>query len=288
MKIIDKVVPSNFNLFLFGDVHVGSANHSKSGMRLLREMIMQEYKGVRHNFAVDHGDGLEGIVIDDKRYRYTDQPSGQPIPNPVQQRLDYQTLIWPFKDKIVTMLDSNHFDALLSHDDYCKRICSQCNIEYGTWTAKIRWREENTGELLFKSYHTHGRKTINSTADDPIRQEANLKLILKRHLKRQMGDCLLMCKGHTHRLIVVPPVHSLYLADDQAGEIKTHYTDSPQRGEWIHPDHRWYVNTGAFLKLFKDGISGYAERAEMNPVELGFAIAVVRHGALVDIDRIVI
>ena len=115
-----------------------------------------------------------------------------------------------------------------------------------------------------------------------------MQLSLKRKLKDKAGDTALMSMGHTHKLIVTPPAKTLFLTDD--GEsIKQHYTASMSLGEYIHPDHRWYVNTGSFMRLYGDmGFSGYAEIAGYNPIMLGFAVALVRGRKLVGVKEVFI
>ena len=64
--------------------------------------------------------------------------------------------------------------------------------------------------------------------------------------------------------------------------------DIVQNAKYIEPNNRIYVNTGSFYKLYEYGISGYAERAGYDPIELGFTIAKVRNGKLIGVDKIVI
>ena len=110
-----------------------------------------------------------------------------------------------------------------------------------------------------------------------------MHLILKRHLKFKAGDCAVMVKGHTHKLLVCKPEAELYLTDD-GKRIQQKYTGWGQNEEYIHPDARWYGNTGSFLKLHGKGISGYAEIFEYDPVELGFLILKVRRKRIQSLD----
>ena len=132
---------------------------------------------------------------------------------------------------------------------------------------------------MYKIYATHGFKNITSAAYDPKRRRVNMQLILKRHLKFKAGDCAVMVKGHTHKLMVCKPESELFLVDD-GSRIKQKYTRWGQSEEYIHPDARWYGNTGSFLKLHGKDISGYAEIMEYDPVELGFLVLVVRKGKI--------
>jgi hypothetical protein len=130
---------------------------------------------------------------------------------------------------------------------------------------------------------------IRSRADDPVRRLANEKLQLKQHLKDKMGDCLLMAKGHTHKLIVCEPMEQLFLTTEE-GEIKQGYTGggSGAGSGFIHPDLRWYVNTGSFLKCYGENVNSYTEIAELDPIETGYVVVEVRDRKIERVRRVVI
>ena len=91
--------------------------------------------------------------------------------------------------------------------------------------------------------------------------------------------------GHTHKIIICEPTRDLFITDED-NEHKQFYTGPPTEPHgYIHSDFRWYVNTGAFLKLYGDGFSGYAERAGYDPIELGFCVAKIRKGQLVGVEK---
>ena len=296
MKLIKKVVPANFNIFLCGDVHTGTIMHYRKGWDKLVDMVLSPYEGVqpRNNFVVDHGDIVEAIMLDDFRFR-----PEEGITSPMMQMLDAIAIRMPIKKQIVTILEGNHPLKLWKFGPITQMVCEGyksftgegtvpgLGTEYGTYTCKVSWVDRK-GELLFKSFHTHGRKGIMSQADDPIRQLANWKLKLKKDLKEKAGDCMIMCKGHTHKLLISEPKKRLYLTDD-GSDINQQYTEADHTAAYIHPDLRWYCNTGSFLKLYAEmGISGYAEIAEYDPIELGFVIAKVRDRKIVGVDKIVL
>jgi hypothetical protein len=284
MELIAKVVPQSFNLFLFGDCHIGSIAFSEKRFNKFMKMMGKEYAGCGVNLAVDHGDSVEGMTVDDKRYdpRNMRDPRGTPF----DEANTYIKLVMPIKERIICKLMGNHEWYLNKFGDMTKYMCKELEVPYGTYSAKITYVGDN-GKVLFKHYAVHGRKSVTSTADDPIRRDANMELILKRHMKDKAGDCLLMSKGHTHKLIVCPPREKLYLVDD-GKKIVQKYTHAGQAEGYIHPDHRWYVNTGSFLRTFVIGGSTYSERAEYDPVELGFAVVMVRNGEIVGVRKIVL
>ena len=165
-----------------------------------------------------------------------------------------------------------------------KQICSELKVPYGSYSCRISFQDKR-GNLLFKGFFAHGRKQISSTADDPRRREENMRLILKRHLKDLAGDCVLMAKGDTHKLLICDPSPRLYLRDTGT-EIQDAYTEAGYTDRYIHPDDRWYVNSGSFMRLQIVGKESYAERAELPPVELGFAVVRFRDRKIEGIDKV--
>lgn len=287
MKILPSIkLPVDHNLFLFGDVHEGTILFHERGFNTFLDMINSGYKGCSNNYAVHHGDGIEGITIDDKRYHPDSQPKDDPIPNPLRQVRIHINRLKPIKDKLLCMLESNHPEKLWRHLRVTQCMCEELDIPYGTWTAKLTITDRKN-RLMYKSYHTHGKRAIKSDAGNAQRREDNMKETLMRHLEDQAGDTVLMCKAHVHKLLIREPFPRLYITDD-GKESHQAYTTADHTADWIHPDHRWYVCTGSFLKLFGDGISGYAEKAEYKPNELGFAIARIRDRKIIGIDKIVV
>jgi len=284
MKLIEKRVPNDFNLFLFGDDHEGTILRHDKGWLKLVDMMESPYGGLpaRRNYGWHHGDFMEAIMIDDPRYDMETVKT----PIPMEQLDASEKNMKPIKHKLVGMNEGNHPLKLWKFGKMTEMLCNRLNIEYGTWATKILWKDSK-GRTMFKSFHTHGRKSINSSADDQERRESNMRLILKRHLKEKMGDCVLMAKGHTHRIIITEPKKRLYITD-QGGKLKERYTSSNHTDDYIHPDHRWYVNTGSFLNLYGENVSGYAEIAEYDPMEHGFAVAQIRDRVIQRIDPVVV
>ena len=287
MELISKIIPVDCNLFQYSCTHSGNALRSKDTWTKFLNTINSEYDGIKpeNNYAVDHGDPIEGIYINDKKYDglTTSASILEQIEDAISDRKD-------IADRIICMLDSNHAEMLWrylgkSSDVVTKYICEKLKIKYGTWTARITYRDKNN-KILFKQHCTHGRRAINSTADDPVRRKSNIQLILKRHLKDKSGDCLLMTKAHVHKLILLEPSYSLYITGDDK-KLKNRYRQQNANELWIHPDHRWYVSPGSFLKLYAIGVSGYAEKAEYDPTELGFSIVKVRSGTIAGVDMVV-
>ena len=279
MEILPPItMPTNFNLFHFGDLHDGSSLSSTKGWEKLLDLMNSEYDGVSNNYGVDGGDMIEAIMVDD--YRFSEEKLTEPLP--LEQMEEAIKKREPIRDKLLTILMGNHERKLWRFGNITEKVCEKLGVPYGTYTAKLSFIDSK-GELLFKVHETHGFKSITSTADDPKRRITNMDIMLKRHLKFKSADCAVMIKHHTHKLLVCKPEEDLYLYDD-GKRVKQSYTSWGQNERYIHPDARWYGNAGSFLKLFGDGVSGYAEIFELDPVELGFLVTRVRDKKIVSID----
>ena len=284
MRILSYDVPQNWNYFLFGDSHIGARLRHAKGWRKMCDMMQKPYDGVSRNIGIDHGDIIEAITVDDPRYSEFDTKE-QSILAQIQSA---QRALYPIKDKLVCILDGNHPFKLHKFGMITEYVCKELGVTYGDYSAKITFK--NKGRAQFKHYATHGSGSINSVADDPNRRLTNMKLSLKRKLS-QMGhaDAILQSMGHTHKLLTLSPTEQLYLTDD-GKTVEQHYTPAgTPYSVFIHPDFRWYVNTGGFLKQYGDeGGSGYAERGMFPPLPLGFCIAKIRDNVIKDIDKIVL
>lgn len=74
---------------------------------------------------------------------------------------------------------------------------------------------------------------------------------------------------------MVSPVRKLYLTDN-GSELQQHYIQAGTNEDYIHPDQRWYVNTGTFRKSRGIGFVDYAELAGFSPLPLGYVVVEVR------------
>ena len=285
MKSITVKVPNDFNLFLFGDSHEGSALRHDAGWRQLINMMLSDYGGLseRCNYGVDHGDIIEAILVDDKRYEESTTKESSilaQLSNATKQRKD-------ITKKLITILDGNHTDKLKKFGALVSDVCERLEVTFGTYSCVITYETEK-GEHLFKHYAHHGFGSIRSGAHPHQRRDANRKLALRNKFSEKFGDCLLSSMGHSHQLIIVSPIPQPYMSTDKSGKLKMKYTKPSKRSGYIDPDHRWYVNTGSFYKAYMPDVSSYVEIAGYNPVELGFAVARIRDGNIVGIDKIIV
>ncbi len=278
MRILQQLVPDNFELILFGDNQEGNSLQYRDGYSQVIDYVLSE----KNRFAIHMGDEQEAYWIDDPRYHPFIMES-----SPIQQQDAVIENLLPLasEKKLITLLYGNHSHRLFPKiGDITENTCKKLGIMYGGFSCVVKFIDDYG--IQFKGYFTHGKKSIRSIADDPIRRLANEQLQLKQHLKNKMGDCLLQAKGHTHRLIIVEPQPQLYLTTDE-DLIQQHYTEQ-MGGQYIHPDHRWYTNTGSFLKTFGKDVSSYSEMAEYDPVELGYVIVEIQDRKIRSMKKIVI
>ncbi len=280
MRLLTKQLPNNHNLFHFGDKHTGSCLSSQDGWEKLIDMMHSEYDGCKNNYGIDGADMIEAITVDDKRFSPDNLTEALPLAQMKEAIKERESI----KKQLLVILMGNHERKLWRFGDMSKEIADALEVDYGTYTAKLTI-QDSKGRLMYKIYETHGSRNITSAADDPIRRQANMRLILKRQLKFKAGDCAVMVKHHAHKLLVSKPESELYMTDD-GKNIRQGYTNYPQHDPYIHPDARWYGCAGSFLKLYGKNMSGYAEIAEYDPVELGFLVLRVRDRKIISLDPI--
>lgn len=270
MKLIYKKVPDNFDLVLFGDTHEGTLLRDKKGVQKCIDFIASNKLPC---YAVHMGDAIEAIKPDDPRY----DPKLCTNKVPLEQADEVINQLIPIKDKIITCLLGNHEMKLHLFGNITEYICHQLNVPYGTYSSKVTFVFDDSSVL--KGFFHHGFGSISSYAKSPIQRQTTMLEALKRKLSFKQADCQLMALGHTHKLLICKPIAELFLTSDKE-RFYQGYTTDIHNGKFIHPDNRWYFNTGSFLKLYEDGVSGYADIFGYDPVELGYIVVQIRNRAV--------
>lgn len=280
MQFLEWHVPNSYNLVLFGDNQEGNVLQDKEAYLHTIDYILSH----KNTYGLHMGDEMEALYIDDPRY----DPNILTSPPITQQDTvvaDLKKLAQ--KGKLITILYGNHTDRLFPKiGDITRSTCKKLGIPYGGFSSVVTFTGKDGPQ--FKGYFTHGRRLIRSVADDPVRRLANEQLQLKQQLKYKFGDCLLMAKGHCHKLIVCDPRTQLYLTTEP--EIKENYTHNPPfgKGGYIHPDHRWYAATGSFLRTFGKDVNSYSEMGEYDPVEIGYILVQVEGREIINVKKVVL
>lgn len=282
MKIFKKTIPLDCNIFLFGDLHIGSRLVYEKGIDSLIVKILHSYEGLpaSKNFALNHGDDIEAIVIDDKRF---DLETTKEISVLAQCEYVIKKLK-PIKKHLIAILDGNHPRKLWKFGNLAQFIANELNTIYGTWSVRINYQDKKSN-LLFKHYAAHGFGTIQSKVRPRCRSEVNKRIKLVSLLEGKAGDCALMSMGHTHQLLVKKPEDYLFITDDGHDLVEAYIRNYrvPQNSFYLPEDQRFYVNTGTFLRTFLKDVSGYGEIKGYDPIQLGYAVALVRGGKIVDV-----
>jgi len=246
-------------------------------------MMHSEYDGCKYNIGVDHGDCIEAIMVDDRRYMDIGIKHDK-ILHQIDTAIKQRDKI---RKQLVCLLTGNHEIKLWRFGDIPKFIAQSLGVRHGDWTSIITYTDTK-GKPVFKHYACHSAKrVISSRAGSQRQKRANEEIQLQRALSCQAGDCLLMSQGHVHQLIVVPPDDSLFLYSE-GGHLKSGYTAMTvqQTGIYLHENLRWYAACGSFLRSrITDGVT-YAEMLGYPPNQLGFLIARVRDYWLVGIDEV--
>lgn len=283
-----KELPKDHNLVLFGDTHFGNPLTHYSGIKEAIDYI----KSDKRNYAIFMGDGIEGIVIDDRRIDLQSKLSF-----PEQEKDDIIHELIPIKNKIINYLIGNHEWKLLKFGNMASAVCDRLNIPYGSVSSKISFY--NCGHLMYRIFVHHGDGSINSKLRDAAKKRLRMLESLKGKLFDLVSDCHVMAMGHTHKMLIYRPEEQNGLFLTGESRISQHYElpDVPENG-FIHPDFRYYINTGGFVKLYDakldnplssdKAISGYAERKMLSPLELGFVVLEVRKGKIAGAKKIVV
>jgi hypothetical protein len=279
MKRIEYEIPMDCEIVALGDTHLGSTLCHRKGIQRAIDYIA----GKRNVFWVHMGDWVEAIATDDKRYE--NDTTQQPIP--LKQADEAIAMFKPIAKKGICGLIGNHELKLHRYGNFGEYICKGVGIEYGTYTSRVIFK--NKGKDVFKGFFWHGpmRGSITSNAKDWEQRQANMRAAVKMKMKYLFGDCAVMLMGHIHKLFVVEPTKQLFLRDGKDGP-KQGYLTGKQTGDFIDADHRFYGATGSFMKLYEDGVSGYAEAAGYPPTELGFLKVIVKGGIIQAVEPVII
>lgn len=281
MQLIKAKLPRDHKVYFIGDIHLGTlACHKEAFLEVINRIHKE-----KNSRMIGMGDMIEAISHRDRRY----QPDiiDKEMPTSLEALNKLVEWFMPIRDKILGLLDGNHEVVLSADGHHMKHIvCAQLKVPYGTYASKFSIRTTSrTAPQMYKIFTWHGARSLQSFAGDIIRQTANMKEMLKRRLKNKAGDCLIMAMGHAHKLIVVPPSKKLYLVDD-GKVVKQRYTGVVKGEDFIPEDHRYYLCTGGFMRYQVLGVSSYVERAGYDPVELGYPVATIENGVVVDVEKV--
>lgn len=191
MEIVSQQLPVNHDIVLFTCTHFGTIFQHIEGVQEMVDYIAS----TPNTWCAGGGDWIESLMVDDPRFDIRTVDNRADVP--ARQYLLAAETFKPIAKKMLVALEGNHdwYTTRKAGNLLYHIFCKSLNIRYGSYSSKIILKDKK-GSTMYKIYFTHGRKSIGSTADDPIRREANMKLQLKRHLQAKAGDAIVMAKGH--------------------------------------------------------------------------------------------
>lgn len=282
MRLLQATVPNDCDIVLMGDDHKGAkASHSK-GVDSVFEWIM----GQPNRYFCHMGDEIEARTID---HHYFDiDTTDTKLTKPMLQIEAAIKQYRPVKDRCLAWLYGNHSAALDRFGNLTKYLCDQLNIPYGGVMCKLRLVNKRNRQIAkFFLYHPF-RFTLRHQAKDYDQRLANKKARLKDFLYPWAADCLLMAIGHVHQLIVASPVRTLLMTDDGKHLQQEYLAAGKGDSDYIEKDRRWYCCAGSFLKSSLMNADTYSEKHGYPPTEMGYCIAEIRKGQLVNVKEVVI
>jgi len=278
MQLIHKSIPKNCDIALLGDDHRGNYMSSLTSLDEALNWVMEK----RNRYYCKLGDAIEAQTVDDGRF----DPRTNDEPVPLQQANDCIAHHQPTSSRCLCWLEGNHEFKLQRFGNIAEYMANSLKVPYGTAACKlILW----TGDKLVGKFwlqHPH-RGQLTSQAKDYEQALANMQANLKKKLRENASDCVLQAAAHYHKLTAVPPPKKLCMTDNYVEPVQTYLTGARGDETYIEPDRRWYVATGSFLRLYGEmGVSGYAERANYDPIEIGYPIVHIRRGFVNDVSTV--
>ena len=282
-------MPDDFELVFFGDDQEGNIAKAHDKFSECIEYICER----PHRYGIHMGDACDAFWCDDVK-RYDAATTKNP---PLAQLKSEVEQLSPLvrAGRLLTVLEGNHERALCAKvGNFSGRLVEDLLREKkgsryplaGTYTQKIEFLSRD-GKPMFKVYLTHGRRAINSVSPDPHRRRAYMQFRLKRLLENMAGDCICMVRGHSHIVLVTPPIPTLYLSSEK-GKLRQHYTTAGtgSTNTYIPPEHRFFGCSGSFLRSQIPDVTTYTETGEYEPVELGYLKGIVHDRRFVDLQEV--
>jgi len=278
-------MPGSFALYLFGDTHVGNESSSDATI----ESFVRQVKGTKQGFASLGGDQFECIAVKDKRYAHDTHSTATRWGH---QRDHLINLLDPLGRRLKWALDGNHEKTIandyLINEDLRKHFNTHDAGEGFTYTIKALFPG-------FRLLDWHGMGSVNSKAGDAHQRERNDEIKVKRKLRDlPADDCEVNIMHHIHKMRISKPIVALNMVTDPTRcNLEQTYTE-PSR-IWIDKkkeiyripeEERWYASSGAALKTYDEGISGYGEVLGFRATEMGCIVVRVKNDKVQTVEKV--
>ena len=299
MDLADEM-PGSYDLWPFADTHIGNIGYKQRRFAMFRRRILAK----KHAYAIDLGDGIEGITPDDKRFSID-------VTDPTKVRIDKQIEAEvaekdPIAHRIKLKLFGNHEYTLMRKVPGFNPAVEVSKALGITYPANVKPGRVGDKPLMGDSFMVklnlpgirvlcrHHHRTWRSRSQDEHMIKEHYLRWLEKQLRPLASDCEVMVIGHTHTLGVRPPIHALRMVyDPRKGEHRGIYPQPtripiPRMKDAfrIEPNQVWYCSTGAWLGSYETGVCTYAEFAGFPPTELGALRIVVKNDKLQYVEEV--
>lgn len=288
MKHIDlrETMPSNFELFMGGDDHVGNSGLTTDGLKKINAMI----KSKKNAFLSKGGDQVEAISVTDKRF--TLESHGGRHARVDSQINEWRELHDDVLDRLLWVLWGNHEGKLQNLIDIVAGLVKDTRaVNAQGYLVKV----------AFPGFHLmdwHGSGVISSKSGDEMQRRVNEQISMKRKLRELPGDdCEVSVMHHIHKMRIHPPSSRIDMVSDfnldtplqAVRKVAGRIPIDPKRETYrIAEDDRWFASSGALLKAYIEGSSTYAEDRGYRPTELGCIKLTVIKDELKSIEEIIV
>lgn len=234
------------SFFPIGDVHLGANScEEKAFKRLLRKVA-----ATNNAYVILMGDLIDAITRTDPRFDSGGLADWIPIhrANTIAEvELEYAVeLLEPIKDKIVGAIVGNHEDKVAKHygTDIHQRMCTHLGIRNLSYSALIRFafkRANERSSIDVYAHHGHGGGRKAGAKVNRMHDEGG----------DVAADIYLMGHVHERGWSMKPILHM--------------HKDKPL----LVAKERHFGLTGTYLRTYKQGYSGYAEKSGFPPTSIG-------------------
>jgi UDP-2,3-diacylglucosamine pyrophosphatase LpxH len=227
MEIIKCSLPSDYELVVSSDLHLGAGTVSEEPI----EQMVEYVRSTKNCYMTNIGDNIEAITPKDKRFTFSKSPY-----KTAQEQADAVIrLFTPIKDKTLAIGIGNHEYSLFETLNVAEYIAKALDVPNGMYNYILQVHHRKSSRLMHKMYLTHGNGIISSNAKDEIQAEGNMKAALKNKLNKSgFADVIAMFMGHIHRFIIVEPTmnNKLYLTTED-DKMKQHYRHLEKQNSFI-------------------------------------------------------
>ena len=261
MRIVETTIEcasrtDRFELFVFGDMHIGKRNCDENAIRKqVSEILRSSKMPGRHIRVLLGGDNINAVIPKDiKRFDFNDMADwfvndekldwremlGDAINQEIRRAI---SILQPIQHLIIGALHGNHEDAIRKHHnvDVHTRLCDKLEVEDLTDEAFVRLRfKYGATSSTVKVYLRHGYGGGRGAGAEPNKLAA---------LLAEWEDADICFTGHTHSFCIAAPKPVPFI---------------PNRGK-LPPKlcirHRYAANWGCWLLSHIIGPGSYESAA---------------------------